>query len=38
MADLSDFDAIITDASPDATVLADLEQAGIALTIADDCA
>ncbi|MBC2885264.1 DeoR/GlpR transcriptional regulator [Ochrobactrum sp. CM-21-5] len=36
MADLGDFDAIITDSSPGTSVLAELEQAGIKLTIADD--
>lgn len=35
MADLADFDAIITDSSPDRQVLDDLEQAGIRLTIAE---
>ncbi|MFD2650846.1 DeoR/GlpR family DNA-binding transcription regulator [Brucella rhizosphaerae] len=35
MADLADFDAIITDKSPGDKILADLELAGIKLTIAD---
>ncbi|MGO8656736.1 hypothetical protein ACC771_13950, partial [Rhizobium ruizarguesonis] len=34
MADLADFDAIITDSAPDAAVLEEFEQAGITLTIA----
>jgi len=36
MANLSDFDAIITDSSPGAAILDELEQAGIRLTIAAD--
>jgi len=35
MADLADFDAIITDTSPGREITAELEQAGIKLTIAD---
>jgi DeoR/GlpR family transcriptional regulator of sugar metabolism len=34
MADLADFDAVITDRTPDRTALEEFEQAGITLTIA----
>jgi len=34
MADLADFDAIITDRAPDAAVVEEFERAGITLTVA----
>jgi len=36
MADLADFDAVITDSAPDAAVIDEFEQAGITLTIASE--
>ena len=36
MADLADFDAVITDSAPDAVVIDEFVQAGITLTIASE--